>query len=404
MKRLPLLLAAAAFAASPAIGQMNMPGMHMPGMNMPAPKKKAAVKKKAPATKAAASGSASKKGHARTKTAPGKTAADQRAGKNATKHGMSATPGMQMPPGKTMQNMPGMNMPQGQSMQNMPGMQMPPGQAIGHMPGMKMPSEEHAGHNMATMAAPEPPVAPPPRQALEGPENGADTVYGTEAMQRSRSFLLTREHGGMTASKLLVDQLETRVKKGRDGYYLNAEGWSGGDIDKLWLKTEIEGDDGRKAERAEVQTLWSHAIDPWWDLQAGVRLDAAPRTRGRLAVGVQGLAPYWIETEATAFVSTKGDVTARFDAAHDVRITQKLILQPRAEFNFSLQDIPSEQVGSGLSTAELGLRLRYAFVPNFAPYIGVGFNRAIGDTRRFRRLNGEGAGGLEFLAGLRAWF
>ena len=83
------------------------------------------------------------------------------------------------------------------------------------------------------MNASEPPVAPPPPEALKGPENAADTVYGTAAMQQSRTFLLTKEHGGMTASRLLLDQLETRVRKGRDGYYVNAEGWYGGDIDKL---------------------------------------------------------------------------------------------------------------------------------------------------------------------------
>lgn len=386
MKRLVLLMAAGALTASPAAAQMNMPGMHLPG-----PKKKSAANT-AQAKKSATRGSAAKKAPARTKIA-----AKERAGEKSTKHGMSSMPGMQMPTGQTMQNVPAMNT-QGQGM---PGMQMPPGQTMENMPGMTMTPAEHTGHNMAT---PEPPVAPPPPQALQGPANAADTVYGTAAMQTSRSFLLKREHGGMTAAKLLVDQLETRAKKGRDGYYINAEGWTGADVDKLWFKTEIEGDYGRKAERAEVQALWSHAIDPWWNLQAGVRLDVAPRTRGRLAVGVEGLAPYWIETEATAFISTSGDVTARIDAEHDVRITRKLILQPRAELNFSLQDIRSEQVGSGLSTAELGLRLRYAFAPNFAPYIGVGYNRAIGDTRRFGRLSGESAGGTELLAGLRTWF
>ena len=104
------------------------------------------------------------------------------------------------------------------------------------------------------------------------------------------------------------------MRKGRDGYFVNAEGWTGGDIDKLWLKTEIEGDYGKKPEQAELQALWSHAIDPWFNLQAGVRFDAEPRTRGRLILGVEGLAPYWFEVNAAAFVSDKGDVTARAEA------------------------------------------------------------------------------------------
>ena len=402
MKRLVLLIAATALTASPAVAQMNMnmPGMHMPGMKMPPPKKKPAAKKKpAPAKKSAVS----RKGSKAKASAARKVPAKKAAAKPHPKHDMSQMPGMEMPPGETM---PGMTMPPtpapgGQQMETMPGMEMPPGQT---MPGMQMPADQHAGHNMAGMAAPEPSVGPPPAEALQGPENAADTVYGTTAMQPSRTFLLTKEHGGMTAAKLLVDQLETRVRNGRDGYFVNAEGWYGGDIDKLWLKTEIEGAYGRAADQVEVQALWSHAIDPWFNLQTGVRFDAEPRARGRLVLGVEGLAPYWFEVNAAAFLSTKGDITARAEAEHDVRITQKLILQPRAQLDFALQDIPQERVGSGLSNIEVGARLRYQFVPNFAPYVGVVYERALGRTARFLRADGDSPGGLQFTVGVRTWF
>src|SRR5205814_9984729 len=129
-------------------------------------------------------------------------------------------------------------------------------------------------------------------------------------------------------------------------------------------KSEIEGEYGRSADQMEFQALWSHALDPWFNLQTGIRFDAEPRTRGRLVLGVDGLAPYWWEVNAATFVSDKGDVTARAEAEHDLRITQKLILQPRAEFNFALHDIPEERVGSGLSSIEVGARLRYQFVQN----------------------------------------
>jgi copper resistance protein B len=379
MKRLLLVMAATALTASPAVAQMNMkmPGMHMPRMKMPSQKKKAPAKKK---------------GSSRKSSAKAKTPAKKTTPENPGAHDDGAMP-----------SMPGMEMPQGETMQNMPGMQMPPGQSMRNMPGMNMPSGEHAGHDMAGMSAPEPPLAPPPAEALKGPENAADTVYGTAAMQPSRTTL-TKEHGGMTASKLLVDQLETRVRRGRDGYYVNAEGWYGGDIDKLWLKSEIEGDYGRSADQMEFQALWSHALDPWFNLQTGIRFDAEPRTRGRLVLGVEGLAPYWWEVNAAAFVSDKGDVTARAEAEHDVRITQKLILQPRAELDFALQDIPHERVGSGLSNVELGARLRYRFLQNFAPYVGVVYERAIGRSARFVRADGERPGGLQFTVGLRTWF
>lgn len=392
MKRLILLISATALTASPAAGQMNMnmpgmkmPGMKMPGMKMPAQTKKAPTKKKASVKKASSKSAGKKTAAARAKPRPEKAAAEQpTTGKN-----------------RNMSSMPGMNMPQGGAMQNMPGMQMPEGQS---MPGMNMPPGEHAGHNMAGMNMPEPPIGPPPPEALKGPENAADTVYTTASMQQSRTFLLTKEHGGMTATKLLIDQLETRVRKDRDGYYVNAEGWYGGDIDKLWLKSEIEGDYGRAADQLEFQALWSHAIDPWFNLQTGVRFDAEPSTGGRLVLGVEGLAPYWWEVNAAAFVSDKGEVTARAEAEHDLRITQKLILQPRAELDFALQDIPNERVGSGLSNLEAGVRLRYQFVPNVAPYVGLVYERAIGRSARLRRADGETPGGLQFTIGLRTWF
>src|SRR5207302_1121074 len=160
----------------------------------------------------------------------------------------------------------------------------------------------------------------------------------------------------------------------------------------------------RSADQMEFQALWTHALDPWFNLQTGIRFDAEPRTRGRLVFGVEGLAPYWWEVNAAAFVSNKGDVTARAEAEHDVRITQKLILQPRTELDFALQDIPQERVGSGLSKVEFGARLRYQFVPNFAPYVGVVYERAIGRSARFVRADGERAGGLQFTVGLRTWF
>lgn len=403
MKRLFLLIAASALTTAPAAGQMNMPGMLMPGMKMPAQKKKAPAKRKGPIKKSSARAKAAEK-KARSKAATHGAMSSTRGAKMPSGGATKTMSGMKMPEGQAMENMPGMQMPQGQPMENMQGMPMPPAQTMEGMPGMRMPSGEHAGHNMADMNAPEPRLAPPPAEALQGPKNAADRVYGTAAMQPSRAFLLTKEHGGMTASKLLVDEAETRVRDGRDGYYLNAQGWVGGDIDKLWLKSEIEGDYGRAADQLEVEALWSHALDPWFNLQTGVRFDAEPRTRGRLVLGIEGLAPYWWEVNAAAFVSDKGDVTARAEAEHDIRITQKLILQPRAELDFALQDIPKERVGSGLSNIEVGARLRYQFVPNFASYVGLVYERAIGRSARFLRNDGEDPGGLQFTVGVRTWF
>lgn len=265
-------------------------------------------------------------------------------------------------------------------------------------------TDPHAGHDMGSTAGTEIQPGPPPQAALTGPRHAADAYWGTDAMQRERN-ILREEHGGMAVGRFLVDRGETRVRGGRDGYRLDIQAWYGGDIDKLWLKSELEGSWGEKLENFEVQALWSHAIGPWFDLQAGARLDAQPGpNRTHLVLGVQGLAPYWWEVEGAVFLSSKGDVTARAEAEYDLRVTQKLILQPRAEVDLSLQDVPELSIGSGLTSASLGLRLRYQISPLVAPYIGVEYERAFGDTRRFLRADGEDAGGINLLAGVRLWF
>jgi len=307
--------------------------------------------------------------------------------------GMATTPAAGALPAQTpdgMQGMPGMTMP---------GAAQAPAKPEHEMPGMNVP-----GMEMSAQAVPEPPVAPAPAAALQGPENAADAVYGGAAMLPSRTFLLGDEHGGMTASRLMLDQLETRVRSGRNGYFVNGQAWYGGDINKFWVKTELEGDYGRNVERAEVQMLWSHAVNPWFNLHTGVRLDAEPRTRGRFVLGIEGLAPYWWEVNGAIFVSQKGDVTARAEADHDIRIAQRLILQPRGELDMALQDIPRERTGAGVSRIEAGARLRYQIVPNFAPYVGLVYDRALGRSARFMRANGDNPGGLQLTLGVRASF
>jgi len=168
------------------------------------------------------------------------------------------------------------------------------------------------------------------------------------------------------------------------------------------VKSRGEGD--RKLDEAEVDVLYGRAITPYFDLEAGVRQDFEPRARTYLTLGLDGVAPYGFELDNALFLSDHGDLTARAEAAHDLRLTQRLILEPRAEANFSGQDIPALRIGSGLSSIELGLRLRYAIKPEFAPYVGVNYQQRFGDTARFARAAGEDRSDFRVVVGLRSWF
>ena len=277
---------------------------------------------------------------------------------------------------------------------------------------------QHGGHHQHH-AAPPAPAAPaadphaghapqgrtPPPAAPSDVRHAADAIFDPAAMARARA-LLREEQGGMQTWHVMVDRLETRMRDGEDGYTWDAEAWYGGDIDKLKLKTEGEGSYGERLHEIEVQALWSHAIDPWFDLQAGARHDFRPgrRDRSHLVLGAEGLAPWYIEVDAAAFLSQHGELTARLEAEYDQLLTQRLILQPRAEAELSARDIREAGIGRGLSSLDAGLRLRYEIVPEVAPYIGVQYERKFGNAADFARAEGEDAGSWVGLVGLRLWF
>lgn len=382
-----LLGAAAALAiAVPASAQMSMPpGMHMPGMKMPSTKKKAPAKKKA---------APSKKG-ATAKKAPPKKGGPSRS-RSAAKKKAAANPHV----GHDMSSMPGMKKPAtptpgGQDMSNMPGM---PGHDMSSMPGMATPANTDAkamGTNLPAGSAPPPPFPT---------DHAADQVYPPAAMAMGRHHLDTF-HGGQKVGQVLFNLAEYQFRKGRDGFEWNGQAWYGGDINRVWLKSEGDGTFGRSVDRAEVQALYSHAIGPYFNLQGGLRYDFKPNpSRVYATVGVEGLAPGFFELEGAFFLSNKGELLARAEGYYDQRITQRLILQPRAELNFAAQSSRETGIGSGLSDAELGLRLRYDIRREFAPYVGVQYRRAFGDTAKYLRQAGEDPGGWEVLTGVRTWF
>lgn len=205
-------------------------------------------------------------------------------------------------------------------------------------------------------------------------------------------------------SMLMIDQLEIRSTDGPDPLVLDGQLWIGKDLNKLWIKTEIERVDG-ETEEAELQALYSRAVAPFWDVQVGWRRDFRPKPeRDWLAVGVQGLAPYFFEVDAAIFVGKEGRTAARVEAEYEFMFTQRLILSPEIEINLYGKDDPDVGIGSGLSDIEAGLRLRYEYRREFAPYIGINWNRKFGQTADYARAEGEDRQDTQIVAGIRLWF
>ena len=235
-------------------------------------------------------------------------------------------------------------------------------------------------------------------------DHAGDAVYGPSAMAMGRHHL-SLHHGGQTFSMVMLNIAEAKIRNGRDAYEWNGEAWYGGDINRLVVKTEGEGEFGAGVESAEVQALYSRAIGPYFDLQGGVRYDFEPDpSRVYATLGFEGLAPGFFDVEGSLFLSDRGELMGRLEGYYDQRITQELILQPRAEFNFAAQSSRDIGVGAGLSDAEIGVRLRYDIAREFAPYVGVQYEQAFGKTRDFLRDEGEPSGGWSLLTGIRVWF
>lgn len=256
----------------------------------------------------------------------------------------------------------------------------------GAMPGM-----DHGAMDMGAM------------QGGSAPADARDPDAYSDGLTHGPMKGMDMNDNGVHA-QLLVDRLEATHSSDANGQALDAQAWFGTDLNKLWINLEAERSGGH-LESARTELFWDRAISTYWNLQTGVRHDSGGgpgRTWG--ALGVRGLAPYWFELQATAYVGESGRTAARFEAEYDVLFTQRLILQPRVELNAYGKSDAARGLGSGLSDLEAGVRLRYEVSRKFAPYVGVSWGRKFGGTADYARKAGEDASETRWVAGVKFWF
>jgi len=205
-------------------------------------------------------------------------------------------------------------------------------------------------------------------------------------------------------TKFMIDQFETRITDGDDPLVLEGQAWVGKDLNKAWFKIDAERVKS-EIEELELQALYSRAISSFWDFQIGWRRDIKPEPdKDWFVLGFQGLAPYFYEIDSALFFGEGGQIGLRFEAEYEMLLTQKWILAPEIEVNFHSKEDLITGVGSGLSDSQIGLRLRYEFKREFAPYIGINWNKKHGNTATLAKNSGAEVDDSQIVIGVRAWF
>lgn len=205
-------------------------------------------------------------------------------------------------------------------------------------------------------------------------------------------------------TKLMLDRFELVDTSDGSALSWGGSAWIGRDFNKLLLRTEGERMGGQTVD-ADLSAFWARPVARWWNQLLGARQDLAPgATRSWLAFGVEGTAPYNLHVQATGYLGEQGRTALRVETEYELLLTNRLILQPRAEFNVYGKSDRSRSMGSGLSDLDVGLRLRYELRREVAPYLGVSWVNRFGSTAAIARANGEEAHALQVLAGLRVWY
>lgn len=278
---------------------------------------------------------------------------------------------------------------------------------------------DHTQHQHGAEPSPPPTGAPAPVIA-DGPDVQADHaehhhdtaaelpsfIAPPTAADRQAAFPEVHAHAAHdngTHAYILLDEFEWQRGGRVDGLVWGGRGWVGRDLDRLWFRTEGATGDGR-ADGVDAHVLYGRAFARWWDVVAGIRQEVRPGSpQTWAAVGVQGLAPYRFQLAATAYIGASARTSVRLEAEYEWLLTNRLILKPLFEVDVQGRSDRDRGIGAGLSSADAGLRVRYEFRREVAPYVGLVWHRTFFGTADAARANGATPGGVRFVSGLRVW-
>jgi len=209
-----------------------------------------------------------------------------------------------------------------------------------------------------------------------------------------------------------VDRLEyASPDKGGDALVWDFQAWYGGDFNRLYVEGEgqnVQGD-GEDAEFESLNLLYSRLIADFWELQGGIGYQGGIATNNYPeryfgVISLLGLAPYRFETDLDLMISDEGDISASLESEYNLRLTQRLYLQPRTEIAVAASEVKEFGVGEGLNSVRVGMRLGYQVTRRFAPYVGAYWEKEYGDTADLSRAGGNNTEDTGVVAGVRLIF
>ena len=262
---------------------------------------------------------------------------------------------------------------------------------------MAMPQtqEPHAAHPM-------PPVTDDATEATQPAASRYQPPALTSADRAAAFPVLHSRHDHADPLVWMVQADRFEYTQG-DALAWEGKAWIGHDRGRLWLRSEGEHQAGKSTTRLEV--LWGKPAGAWWDVLAGVRHDqGAGPSRDWISLGIQGLAPYRFEVQATAYLGNGGRSLLEAEVDYELLLSNRWILQPRVEARLAGRDDVARGIGAGLTETAAGLRLRYEIRREFAPYIGYEWSRRHGRSADLMRAAGEPASESRWVAGVRFWF
>jgi copper resistance protein B len=203
---------------------------------------------------------------------------------------------------------------------------------------------------------------------------------------------------------VLINRLESQRDSNDTSTAYDMRAWYGRDYQRLLLKAEGNINAG-ELEESNTSLYWSQAVASFWDAHLGLRHDSgiAP-DRDWFSVGVEGLAPYWFDLDATLNIGDKGRILLSLEAEYELLLTQRVILQPRLAVDLRHKEDAESGLGPGVTEIVAGMRLRYEVRREFAPYLGIEWTGSYGATAEYIRNAGNEPIQARAVAGLRLWF